>query len=327
LLTTDRIPAAQQRLSRPGPRERIDGAIDKIGSGRLIRLSAARLMVCVGVAAVMSEILPLQRSYWVVLTVAIVMKPDFGSVFTRAVQRGLGTIAGAVIGTVILAAVPYGPLLLIPVAVFAGLLPYGRSRNYGLMSVFLTPLVVLLIDLPGHTGWHLAEARLIDTLLGCGIALAIGYAPWPAVWTAHLPGQFADTVARICEYLEQALVERSPDRYRLRRRAYRALSDLRAEFQRTLSEPPSLSRRATAWWPAVVGLEQVMDAVTAAAVGADHGAPLPEPDDVHALAAVLRGLAEGVRSGTRVPEPGRLPAGQRLSQVTDAVRRVQAVLA
>jgi uncharacterized membrane protein YccC len=327
LLTTDQIPAAQQRLSRPGPRERLDDAIDNVRSGRLIRLSAARLMVCVGVAAVMSEILPLQRSYWVVLTVAIVMKPDFGSVFTRAIQRGLGTVVGAAGGAVIVAAVPYGPLLLIPVAVFAGLLPYGRSRNYGLMSVFLTPLVVLLIDLPNHTGWHLAEARLIDTLLGCGIALVIGYAPWPTVWTAHLPGQFADTVSSICEYLEQALVERSSERYRLRRRAYRALSDLRAEFQRTLSEPAALSRRATTWWPAVVGLEQVMDAITAAAVAADHGAALPEPDDVHALEAALRGLAEAVRSGTKTPEPEELPAGQDLSSVTDAVRRVQAVLA
>ena len=326
LLTADRIPAEQQRLTRPGPRERLDDAIDKVRGGRLVRLSAARLMVCIGVAAVMSEILPLERSYWVVLTVAIVMKPDFGSVFARAVQRGLGTIAGAVLGAVILAAVPYGALLLVPAAVLAALLPYGRSRNYGLMSVFLTPLVVLLIDLPDRTGWRLAEARLIDTLLGCAIVLVIGFAPWPRAWNAHLPGQFADTVSSVCEYLEHALVQRSSDRYRLRRRAYRALSDLRAEFQRTLSEPPALSRRATAWWPAVVGLEQVMDAATAVAVAADHGAALPPPGQVHELETALRGLADEARSGTRPPEPTDLPDDEPLRPVTDAVRRVQAVL-
>jgi hypothetical protein len=60
---------------------------------------------------------------------------------------------------------------------------------------------------------------------------------------------------------------------------------------------------------------------------ADHGAALPEPDDVHALEAALRGLAEAVRSGHKTPEPGELPADQGLSPVTDAVRRVQAVLA
>ncbi len=39
-------------------------------------------------SGVVSEVLPLQRSYWVPLTVAIVLKPDYGSVFVRAVQRG-----------------------------------------------------------------------------------------------------------------------------------------------------------------------------------------------------------------------------------------------
>ena len=36
------------------------------------------------------------------LTVAIVLKPDYGSVFARAVQRGIGTIVGAVAGAVLL---------------------------------------------------------------------------------------------------------------------------------------------------------------------------------------------------------------------------------
>jgi uncharacterized membrane protein YccC len=74
--------------------------------GRLTLLFALRLTVCIGVAGVASEVLPLQRSYWVVLTVAIVLKPDLGSVFARAVQRGLGTVIGAVLGVVILIVVP-----------------------------------------------------------------------------------------------------------------------------------------------------------------------------------------------------------------------------
>ena len=312
LLTTEKIPAEQQRLTRPSRTERLMAAIDQIRGGRLVWLSAIRLMACIGVAALLSEALPLERSYWVILTVAIVLKPDLGSVFARAVQRGIGTIVGAVLGAVILAAVPYGNLLLIPVAVLAALIPYGRNRNYGLMATFLTPLVVLLIDLPSGAGWPLAAARLLDTLLGCGIVLLVGYAPWPMSWYAHLPGQFASTVAAVSEYLEQALVARSADRRRLRRRAYRALSDLRAEFQRTLSEPRAASRRATIWWPAVVGLEQVMDAATAAAVAADHGAPLPPAVCVQELSAALRRTGAAVAGGTRPPSPpGRRPGSAR----------------
>jgi uncharacterized membrane protein YccC len=39
--------------------------------------------------------LPLQCSYLVPLTVAIVPKPDYGSVFARALQRGSGTVVGS----------------------------------------------------------------------------------------------------------------------------------------------------------------------------------------------------------------------------------------
>jgi uncharacterized membrane protein YccC len=156
--------------------------------------------------------------------------------------------------------------------------------------------------------------------------LVIGFAPWPSLWSAHLPGRFADTVSRVREYLEQALVQRSPGRRRMRRQAYRALSDLTAEFQRTLSEPPALSRRATVWWPALVGLEQVMDAATAVAVAADQGAPLPPPHEVRELEAALGALVDAARSGARPPEPGDLPDSEPLRPVTDAVRRVQAVL-
>jgi hypothetical protein len=88
-----------------------------------------------------------------------------------------------------------------------------------------------------------------------------------------LPRQYARAALDVCRYLEEALGPDAgvmgadaprgagpPARSRMRRSTYRALADLRAEFQRTMSEPPSISRRATAWWPAVVALEQVMDA-------------------------------------------------------------------
>jgi len=333
----------------PGPSlpDRLGALADRLTSP-LTRRFTVRLMVCVGVAGVVSEVLPLQRSYWVVLTVAVVLKPDFGSVFARAVQRGLGTVTGAVLGAVIITAIPYGPWLLIPFGLLAALLPYGRSRNYGLMAVFLTPLVVVLIDLLAPGGWRLAEDRLVDTLIGCAIVLLVGYAPWPGSWQAHLPGKFADAIGDVSRYLQVALASppagraqapggdagaRMPDagalpnRIRLRRQARRGLADLRAEFERTMSEPRAVSRQATAWWPAVVGLDEVMDAVTATAVAIEHGAPAPSPGAAAQLAAALDSVATAVRAGVPPPSPPGLPPEEPLRPVTEAVRAVLGVLA
>jgi uncharacterized membrane protein YccC len=324
--------------------ERLERTVEQLVGGRIAWLFTLRLMVCTGAAAVLSEVLPLDRSYWLVLTVGIILKPDYGSVFARAVQRGVGTVFGAVLGAAIVVVVPYGPLLLIPFGILAALLPYAKARSFGLVAVFLTPLVVLLIDLLDVAGWRLAEARLIDTVLASAVVLVIGYAPWPSAWQAHLPGQFASTLRAVCAYTDEALVTawgssgsgggaagRGPGappawRSRLRRRAFRALSDLRAEFQRTMSEPAPVSRRATAWWPAVVALEDLMDAVTATVVAIGRGAAPPEAAGVHQLTGTLRAVADAIEAGTPPRAAGPLPGDERLSPVTAAVRSFLSVL-
>jgi uncharacterized membrane protein YccC len=304
--------------------------LDQLRGGRLAWTFTIRLMVCVGVAAVASEVLPLQRSYWVVLTVAIVVKPDYGSVFARAVQRGIGTIAGAVLGAVILAAVPYGPWLLVPMAVLAAGRPYGRLRNYGLVVTFQTPLVVLLIDLLAPAGWRLPAERLADSLLGCAIVLLAGYAPWPSSWHSHLPAQFAATLRDICPFIQAALIP-DPDPAargrggQLRRRAYRALGDLHVEYQRAMSEPAAVSRRASPWWPAIVALDEAADAVTATGVAIRHGDPAPSPGAVHQLTAALYAVADAIDAG-HPPRTGQLPDDEALKPVTGAVRPVLSVL-
>ena len=304
--------------------------LDRLRGGRLAWTFTIRLMVCVGLAAVASEVLPLQRSYWVVLTVAIVVKPDNGSVFARALQRGIGTIVGAVLGAVILAAVPYGPWLLVPMAVLAAGQPYGRLRNFGLGATFMTPMVVLLIDLLAPAGWRLPEERLVDTLLGCAIVLLVGYVPWPSSWHSHLPRQFAATLRDICRFMAAALIP-DPDPaargrgWQLRRKAYRALGDLHGEYQRAMSEPAAVSRRASAWWPAIVALDEVADAATATGVVIRRGAPAPSPDAVHRLTAALYAVADAIDAGVP-PRVGELPDDEALKPVTDAVRPVLSAL-
>jgi len=304
-------------------------------------------MLCTGVAAVMTQVLPLARSYWVVLTVGIILKPDYGSVFARALQRGIGTVAGAVLGAVILAAIPYGPWLLLPFGVLAALLPYGKARNFGLSATFLTPLVVVLIDLLEVGGWHLAEARLVDTVLASLIVLLVGYAPWPSAWQAHLPAQFAGALRAVSAYTDEALVTmpaariaatgtaRSPARApgeapgvrsRLRRGTYRSLSNLRAEFQRTMAEPTAVSRRAMAWWPAVVALEEVMDAVTSTVVAIGRDATVPSASSVHALTGTLRAVADSIETSMPPRVTGPLPTDPELEAVTASVRSVLSVL-
>jgi uncharacterized membrane protein YccC len=320
--------AAEVRAPRGG---RLDRVVRAFGGGRIRRIFVVRLMVCMGVAGVVSEVLPLQRSYWVPLTVAIVLKPDYGSVFARAVQRGIGTIVGAVAGAVLLVLF-HGAWLLVPFGVLAALLPYGRSRNYGLLATFLTPLVVVLVDLLKPVGWNLALDRLIDTLIGCAIVLLVGFAPWPMAWYAHLPGKLSQAAQDVCDYMREALGASSAAPVsaaalsRQLRSTYRALGDMQAEFQRTMSEPPSISRRATAWWPAAVGLDQVLASVTAVSLAVSRGASVPS-SGVEQLCRAVDAVGEAASTGTPLPAGLKLPDDETLKPITESVRALLGVLA
>ncbi|MFJ3667845.1 FUSC family protein [Streptomyces sp. NPDC090106] len=276
-------------------------------AARNVALSAAswryglRLALCIGLAQVLVSIVPVPRSYWVALTITFVLKPDFGSVFSRALLRALGTVGGLVVAAAVLSQVPRGwwdiPVMLL----LAPLIPALTPRGYGYQTAAITPVILLLSDLLNHQGTGLLLPRLLDSLVGCAIALTAGYLLWPESWRTRVGDRLADAVADTADYLEAAFTPTPADpasRARMRRRLHRDLSVIRTEFQRALTEPPPTGRRAAAWWPLVVAVERVVDATTAARVRTKHGAPLPAPSEVDQILRQLRELAAGIRETT-----------------------------
>ncbi|GAA3036068.1 FUSC family protein [Streptosporangium longisporum] len=313
------VAAEQLPYERIGRRARLRAALKDMWYGHLVRVYTVRLGLCMGVAAAIGRFGWFERSYWMMLTVALVLKPDFGSVFARAVQRALGTVAGTLIGTLMLVVVPYGMPLLVPVAVCAALLPYGVQRNWGLLSAFQAPLVLLLVDLLTRGGPGLGVIRLVDTLAGCLIVLLLGYLPWPTSWEAPVGPRFADAVSATANYLRHAFDPGHTGRALLRRGVYDALADLRTVFQRAMTEPAVVSRRVTTWMPAMTALEQVANATVATVARTERGAPPPPDTAVQALAGRLDDLARDVRAGREPADPAFCEE-KSLERVDSAVR-------
>jgi uncharacterized membrane protein YccC len=296
-----------------------------------------RLALCVGIAQVLVSVLPVPRSYWVALTVAFVLKPDLGSVFSRAVMRAIGTVVGLGVAAAVLAAAPFGWWSAALMAVLAALLPVMASRGYAYQTTAITPLILLLSDVLNHLRFGLLLPRLVDSFIGCAIALVVGYLLWPESWHARVGGRLATVIEDAAGYVEVCLVpalsgqargtgvtrerggtpagpaetvrsapagaeEEDDDApARTRRRLYRELSSVRAEFRRAMTEPRPTSTLAAEWWPLVVAVERVVDAITAAQQDVAHGAPSPPAEEARAVATQLRDLARGVRSHTALP--------------------------
>ncbi|MGN9755753.1 FUSC family protein [Streptomyces sp. SD31] len=278
---------------------------------RGVTLSAAswryglRLALCIGLAQILVSLIPVPRSYWVALTITFVLKPDFGSVFSRALLRALGTVAGLVIAAAVLAEVPRGwwdvPVLFL----LAPLIPAFTPRGYGYQTAAITPVILLVSDVLNREGTALLLPRLVDSLMGCAIALVAGYLLWPESWHTRVGDRLADAVEDTARYVAGAFGPAAvdpPARARMRRRLYRNLSTIRTEFQRALTEPPPTGRRAAAWWPLVVAVERIVDATTAARVRVKHGATRPSAAEVAQVVRQLRELAQGVREAETLYE-------------------------
>ncbi len=137
-------------------------------------LYAGRLVVTVGLASELYHRLGIQSGYWIPMTAMLVQKPAFFETLTRGLLRVVGTLAGAVLATLLVQHIAMGPWWL---AAGVTLCAYGAfvttSVNYGMFSLFLTSYIVFLLSLNQLPGPEIAHRRAGCTIAGALIALLI----------------------------------------------------------------------------------------------------------------------------------------------------------
>lgn len=205
---------------------------------------AVRLAVCIAIGEAAGRALGWGRPYWLPMTIAIVLKPDFTATFSRGVLRLAGTFLGLVFATALVLAMP--PSLAAQVALIAALMFILRCfgpANYGILVIAITALVVLLIAMTGVAPKAVMAARGLNTAAGGAVAL-LAYWLWPTWERTQTPEAIAEMLDAYREYF-RAVRESyiTPDKSfareldRTRLSARRARSNLEASVNRLSAEP------------------------------------------------------------------------------------------
>jgi hypothetical protein len=235
--------------------------------------NAIRLALCMGLATATTIALhEPAHSFWLPLTVAVIVRPEYASVFVRTVNRVCGTLAGSVISAVVLALHPQ-PLVLAGAAALAlGFAVLSAPKLYGLSVIGVTASALLATSL-GSVDSVLPILRLLDTVTGAAIAVVFGYLIWPDA--RRLPGlaRLDTAVGAATAYLTEAVKEPGARvRWqRCRDEAYRLAHQARAAAEAAAVEPPPVSTMAIKVIPAAAELEDFVDAITAVAAARDAG--------------------------------------------------------
>ena len=304
------IRKASAASARPGWHARL-AQVGRLAPGRDVIITALRLALCLAIAFAAQIWLGGVRSYWIPLCVVIVLKPDFGSVFVRAVQRSIGTILGVAIGVVVLTFVPKGFWLLACMAGLGLVVPAAGLRGYAMQCTFLTPLVLILIDMTAPGTADFGPQRLVDTLIGSAIVLVFGYLIWPRDPAAQIQRAFTGAMAAAEAFFHAASTPppadpagvqsaRSTDLAAMTT-AYRSLSNVRTTLQRAIAEPPPASREAAAWFPAVVEAERLCDRITRLAERNLAGTVTLDPAAIEQRLAAFEALRASVGRPARQP--------------------------
>lgn len=162
------------------------------------------LLLCTGYAFI--QVTGLEHGYWILLTSLFVCQPNYNATKRRLALRIAGTVSGIIIGLPLLWLVPSieGQLILL---VVTGVLFFAfRQSQYAHATMFITLLVLFCFNLLGE-GFEVAIPRIVDTLIGCGIAwLAVAFV-WPDWRFRRLPAVAARTLNANCRYLDAILVQ------------------------------------------------------------------------------------------------------------------------
>jgi len=108
---------------------------------------ALRVSIAGTLAFAITKIFNLPQGYWAAITAVVITQASVGGSLKAAVERFMGTLAGAIYGGVVAAVVPHGSPLGMGLAIFIGLLPLALLAAVK-PSFRVAPVTSLIMLLP-----------------------------------------------------------------------------------------------------------------------------------------------------------------------------------
>ncbi|HYJ64889.1 MAG TPA: FUSC family membrane protein, partial [Parafilimonas sp.] len=204
---------------------------------------ALRVTIGLLTGYIVSLFFPLGHGYWILMTIAIILKPGYSISRTRNKQRLLGTITGVITGFAFLYFIKNNTLEFL-IMICAMVIAYSLLKlNYYISCVCITIYVLISFHFLNNSNFTaVVEDRLIDTVIACAIAFIISLIVFP-VWEYQQTKPLIETILKANKkYFNTiaSLLKLSAKQEGLyksaRKEAFVALANLSDNFQRILSE-------------------------------------------------------------------------------------------
>tara|TARA_R110000850_G_scaffold115256_3_gene230609 strand:+ start:40245 stop:42488 length:2244 start_codon:yes stop_codon:yes gene_type:complete len=206
---------------------------------------ALRFTVAMLFAYVLGTVLDIHNTYWILLTIIVIIRPNYGLTKERSKDRIIGTLIGAAIaiGIVLLTqnVIVYGVLAIISLTLSFALL----QQNYKSAAALITINIVFVYSLINPNAFEVIQYRVLDTIIGATISIVANYVLWPSWEVNNLKNVLANALKKNKNYI-LATKDLYHDKnenllaYKIaRKEVFLAISNLNAAFQRLTQDPKS----------------------------------------------------------------------------------------
>ncbi|MBU2018153.1 MAG: FUSC family protein [Bacteroidetes bacterium] len=204
-----------------------------------------RLSIAILFAFLLGWYFEIQNTYWILLTIIVIMRPSYGLTKERSKDRILGTLIGAAVavGIVLLTqnVVVYAILAITSLVLSFSLI----QQNYKSAAALITLSIVFVYALMHPNTFAVIQYRVVDTIIGALISLIASYLILPSWEVNNLKKVLFNALKRNKNYLlaTQNLYRDTANQklsYSVaRKEAFLAMSNLNAAFQRLTQDPKS----------------------------------------------------------------------------------------
>lgn len=209
------------------------------------RHSVRVALMCL-VGFLISKLFPVgYHSYWILLTILVILKPAYSLTKQRNMERVIGTVIGGLLGALILYLVKdQTTRFILLMAFMIGTYSFQRL-NYIISVLFMTPYILILFSILGANNINIVKERVLDTFIGSFVAFISSFIILPNWEYYQLRDIMKDVLIANYNYLYQVaqkLSGKTPDitTFKLvRKDVYVSSANLGSAFQRMLSEPKS----------------------------------------------------------------------------------------
>jgi len=209
---------------------------------------ALRVSMAISVGLLIGHWLPYAaHSYWIVLTIVIILRPTFSMTRQRRADRIIGTIIGCVVTAIVIRFVHSNIVLMAILFLSIVATPTFIYLRYRYTAIAVSLMILLQMHLVAPSNPNLVSERLVDTLIGAAVATVFSFvlANWEYQSLPRLVRQVLNVNLSYMQASFALLQGKCFDdfAYRIeRKRLMDSLAALSSALVRMLDEPASKQR-------------------------------------------------------------------------------------